>query len=178
MSSSRPAASASAVRWRSSGEGVGSPRRVVVDEDHAGRVEPDRVAEQLADPDQRRRHVALVDRRDPQHDVLRVEEDDPQLLALEAAHLEDEPVGDVAGRADRPAPGRPVREQPPAELERGGELGRLRGADARHALELDIRRPGQAGQPVVAGEGILGQVDRRPAARPGAPQQPDQLGGS
>jgi hypothetical protein len=34
--------------------------RVVVDKDHARRVEPDGVPEQLTDPDQRRRHVALV----------------------------------------------------------------------------------------------------------------------
>ena len=78
-------------------------RRMVVDEDDAGRVEPDRVAEELADPDQRRRHVALVDRRDAQDVVLRVEHHDPQLLALEPAHLEDQPVGDVVRAADRPA---------------------------------------------------------------------------
>ena len=103
MSSRRPAASASAVRWRSSGDGRRVARRVVVDEDHAGGVEPDRVAEQLADADQRRRDVALVDGRDAQDVVLRVEHHDPQLLALEPAHLEDQPVGDVVRSADRPA---------------------------------------------------------------------------
>ena len=62
-----------------------------------GGVEPDGVPEQLPDPDQRGRHVALVDGRDPQYDILRVQQDDPQLLPLEAAHLEQQPIGNVAG---------------------------------------------------------------------------------
>ena len=43
------------------------------------------------------------------------------------------------------------------------------------ASSSSSRRPGEPGQPVVAGERVRGEVDRRPAARPGAPQQPDQL---
>ena len=152
--------------------------RVVVDEDDARRVEPDRVAEQLADPDQRRADVALVDRRDAQDVVLRVEEDDAQLLALEAAHLEDEPVGDVARAADRPAAGRPVGEQPPTELERRHELGGLRRADARDAGQLELARAGEAGQPVVRASA---SAARSTADRPrvaAAPQQGDELGGA
>ena len=131
MSSRRPAASASAVRCRSSGRGRRVARRMVVDEDHAGRVEPDRVAEQLADPHQRRADVALVDRRDAQDVVLRVEHHDPQLLALEPTHLEDQPVRDVVRAADRPARRRPVGEQAATELEGGDQLGGLGRADAR-----------------------------------------------
>ena len=131
MSSRRPAARASAVRCRSSGRGRRVARRMVVDEDHARGVEPDRVAEQLADADQRRADVALVDRRDAQDVVLGVEHHDPQLLALEATHLEDQPVRDVVRTADRPACRRPVGEQPAPELEGGDQLGRLGLADAR-----------------------------------------------
>jgi hypothetical protein len=94
MSRSRPAASASAVRCRSSGLGVGRPT-VVVDEDDPRRVDPDGVAEQLADPHERGVDVALVDRHDAEDDVLRVEEHRSELLPLEATHLEDEPVGDI-----------------------------------------------------------------------------------
>ena len=170
MSRRRPAASASAVRWRSSGDGVGSPEGWLWTRIDAGRVQPDGVPEQLADPDERRRHVALVDRRDAEDDVLRVEEHDPQLLALEAAHLEHEPVRDVARRADRPARRRPVGEQPPAELERGRQLGRLRRADPRHGLELDVRRAGEPGQAVVPGERVLGEVHGRPPAPTRSPR--------
>ena len=104
--------------------------------------------------------------------------DDPQLLALEAAHLEHEPVGDVARRADRPARRRPVGEQPPAELERRRQLGRLGATDPRHRLELDVGRAGEARQALVPGERILGEVDRRPTRRAGAPDERDQLRGA
>ena len=143
MSRSRPAASASAVRWRSSGDGVGSPDGWLWTRIRPRGVQPDGVAEQLADADERRRDVALVDGRDPEHDVLRVQEHDPQLLPLEAAHLEQQPVGDVARRADRPAAGRPVGQQPPAELERGDQLGGLRRADARAGRRARRPSPGR-----------------------------------
>ena len=153
------------------------PGRVVVDEDQPARVEADRVPEQLADPDERRRDVALVDRDDPQDNVLRVEEHDPQLLALEAAHLEDQPVGDVTRRPDRPARRRPVGHQPPPQLERGDQLGGLGRTDARQRLELAVGRPGEPRQAVVAGERVRGEVHRRSPTGAGAPQQRDQLRG-
>ena len=152
-------------------------RRVVVDEDDARRVEPDRVAEELADADERGADVALVDGRDAQHVVLRVEQHDAQLLALEPAHLEDQPVRDVARAADRPAAGRPVGQQPSAELERGDQLGRTGLADPGQARELEVRGPGEAGQAVVAGQDVRGQVDRGSAARPRSPDQREQLRG-
>ena len=37
------------------------------------------------------------------------------------------------------------------------------------ASSSSVARPGEAGQPVVPGEGVLGQVDRRPAARARSP---------
>ena len=61
MSSSRPAATASAVRCRSSGLGVGSPGRVVVDEDEPRRMEADGITEELRDAHERGRDVAAVD---------------------------------------------------------------------------------------------------------------------
>src|SRR6266550_3339458 len=153
-------------------------RRVVVDEDEPGRVEPDGVPEELPDADERGRHVALVDGSHPKHDVLRVQEDDPQLLALEAAHLEDKPIRDVGRGPDRPAAGRPVGEEATAELERRRQLGRPSGADPGQPIELHIRRPSETRQPVVAGQRVLGEIDRRSTARPGSPEQPDQLGGA
>src|SRR3954468_13194739 len=112
---------------------------MVVDEDESARVETDGIAIELADTDQRRRDVALVDRRDAEHDVLRVEQHDAQLFALEAPHLEDEPVSDISRRADRLAACRPGGEQPPAELERRGELRGARSPNAGNRLELDVR---------------------------------------
>ena len=96
MSSSRPAASASAVRCRSSGDGVGSPDGWLWTRMTPGRVEPDRVAEQLADPHQRRRDVALVDRRDAQDVVLRVEH-----ARRAAPRARAGPSGGSAGRRRR-----------------------------------------------------------------------------
>ena len=91
--------------------------------------------------------------------VLRVEDDDPQLLALEPAHLEDQAVGDVTWAADRPARGRPVGEQPPTELEGGDELRRLSGADTRQRRQLDVGRTGQSGKAVVGGQRVGSDVD-------------------
>ena len=101
-----------------------------------------------------------------------VEHHDPQLLALEAAHLEDQPVGDIVRTADRPARRRPVGEQPAPELEGGNELGRLGLADPGHLGQLELRRPGEPGQAVMAGQRIRGQVHRRPPARPRPPHEP------
>ncbi len=111
-----------------------------MDEDDARRVLPDGVAEELADANQGRRDVAPVDGLDGQHDVLRVEQHDPQLLALEAAHLQDQPIGQVARPADRQAAARPVGQQPPAELEGGRQAGRARRPDTRDRLQLDHAR--------------------------------------
>ena len=153
MSSSRPAASASAVRCRSSGDGVGSPdgwlwtrmTPAALSRTASRNSSPTRTSDDA--------HVALVDRRHAQDVVLRVEQDDPQLLALEAAHLEDQPVGDVARTADRPAARRPVREEPPPELERGDQLGGPGLADPGQPGELEVRSPGPARSARRAGRG-------------------------
>ena len=55
-----------------------------------------RVCGVRVDAHQRRAHVALVGGHDPKDGVLRVQDHDPQLLALQAAHLQDEAVRDVA----------------------------------------------------------------------------------
>ena len=122
---------------------------MVVDEDEPGRADPDRIPEELADPHQRRGHVALVDGLDAQDVVLRVEQDDAQLLALEAAHLEDEPIGDVARSTDRPAPGRPVGEQPTTKFERRDQLRGADRADPRQARQLEFAGASQPRQVVV-----------------------------
>ena len=140
MSSIRPAARASAVRCRSSGDGVGSPDGWLWT-----RMIPaalSRTASRYSSP----------------------------------AHLEDQPIGDIARAADRPAARRPVGQKPATELEGGHQLRRARRSDTRQSGELQVRRPGESRQPVVRGKRILGQVDGRPPARPGAPDEGDQLG--
>ena len=59
-----------------------------------------------------------------------------------------QPVGEVARRADRPASLRPVRQQPAPELERGRQLSAL--APARHQARTRARarRPGKPGQAI------------------------------
>jgi hypothetical protein len=103
---------------------------MVVDEDQAAGVQSHGVPEQLPDPHEGRAHVALVDGDDAEHDVLRIQQHSPQLLALEPTHLEDQSVCHVMRRTDRPAPRRPVGEQAPTELEARDELGGARRADA------------------------------------------------
>ena len=145
--------------------------RVVVDEDDAGGVEPDRVAEQLADAHQRRADVALVDRRDPQDVVLRVEHHDPQLLALEAAHLEDQAVGDVArdrgsssGRpASRPAGAGPSSK---AATSWAAFAGPMPGTAASSSSVARARPV----SPSWRASASVGEVDRRPAARRRSPR--------
>src|ERR1019366_2764210 len=78
-------------------------RWMVMDEDDPRGVEPNRIAIELAHPNEARADVALVDGRNAEHGVLRVEQDDPQLLALEATHLQNQPLSHIARRPDRPA---------------------------------------------------------------------------
>ena len=161
-------------------EVVGARRRVagrvVVAQDDAGGVEPDGVAEQLPHPHQRRGDVAHVDRRHALDDVLRVEAQHPELLALEAAHLEEQAVRDVARRPDRPAPGRPLRHRPPSQLERGRQARRLRDADARDRRELAVGGPGERRQARVPAEDVLGHLDRAPATRARPEHDGEELG--
>src|SRR3990172_6277488 len=128
--------------------GRGVTAWVVVDEDDARGREPDGVPKQLPDPDNRRAEVALIGRNDALDDVLRVEDDDAQLLALEAPHLENEPVGDIPGRSNGPAGRRPIGKQPSPELERGLQLSGLDGPDTRDLDEFETGRPGEAGQAI------------------------------
>src|SRR5207247_10371521 len=65
--------------------------------------------------------------------------------------------------------------EPTAELEGGGELGGLRGPDARQLGKLDLARTGKAGQPVVPGQRLRREVERRKAARARSPEQRDEL---
>ena len=105
--------------------------------------------------------------------------DDPQLLALEAAHLEHEPVGDVARRADRPAAGRPVGEQPPARARTRRSAGRPSPTPIPGTrLELERPSPGRARSGRRAGRARprrgrppTGRATRSPRAARSAPRR-------
>src|SRR6476660_6087673 len=122
---------------------------MVVNEDDAGRIHAHGIAKELTDPYEGRRHVALVDGLHAEHVVLRVEDDDPQLLALEAAHLKDQPIGDVPRAADRPATRRPIGQKPSPQLEGGDKLRRLYRTDTGERGELQLVRAGQAAETVM-----------------------------
>src|SRR3972149_2566710 len=157
--------------------GRGGTARGVVEEDDARGREPDGVPTQLPDPDNRRAEVALIGRYDALDDVLRVEDDDAQLLALEAPHLEHEPVGDIPGRSNGPAGRRPIGKQPSPELERGLQLSGLDGPDTRDLDEFETGRPGEAGQAIEPRDRVLGEIHCGAAACARAPQEGDQLRG-
>src|SRR3712207_9472310 len=84
--------------------------RVIVDEDQAGRPDPDRLPEDVPHPDLDAVRRPLVDQRYPERAVGAVEQDDTQLLLLERAQLRSELGGDV-GRGDDRRPGRPRSEE-------------------------------------------------------------------
>ena len=151
--------------------------RVVVDEDDARRIRADSVAEELADADEGGGDVALVDGHHLQDDVLRVQEDHAQLLPLQGAHLDHQAVRHVPRSPDGPPAGRPGLGRPATQLERRGQLGRLRRPDPGQAAELQLARPGEAGKPVVAGKRLFGQAQGADAARAGAPDERHQLRG-
>jgi hypothetical protein len=151
-------------------------RGVVVDEDDARCVPTDRVAEQLADPDEAGRHVAAVDRDDPEHDVLRVQDHHAQLLGLQAAHLEHKAIRNVMRSADLPVRSRPVRHEPSPELEGGLQLRRARRPDTRQLPQFMTAGPCQSTHAVQAGKRRLREVHRAPAAQSRAPDECDQLG--
>ena len=52
----------------------------------------------------------------------------------------------------------------------------LADADARHRGQLLLGRPGEPGEAIVRRQRVGGEVDGRPSARPGSPDQPDELG--
>src|SRR3954471_8782617 len=155
--------------------GRGVARGVVVDEDDARSVEPDGVPEQLPDPDERRRDVADVDAGHALHDVLGVEAEEPQLLALEPAHLGQQPVGDVPRRADRPAPHRPVGERAAAELECRREAPGLGRPDRGDRRELADAGPAECRDAAVPRQRLLRELDARPATAARPPHDGDQL---
>ena len=70
------------------------------------------------------------------HDVLGVEQQDAQLLALQGAHGIDERLGDVGRGADQPWVRRATARDSPAQLERRGQARRGGLGQARHA-QLD-----------------------------------------
>jgi hypothetical protein len=80
----------------------GVARRVVVDEDDAACVAPNRLTEQLADADERTRNVADVQPVLGDDPALDVEQENMELFMLESAELEQQPVSDVGGMADVP----------------------------------------------------------------------------
>ena len=77
-----------------------------------------------------------------------------------------EPLGNVGWTADRPAASRPVGQEPPTELERGDELGRLRDADARHRGQLQLGRRASPARPSCAASA---SAARSTADRPRVP---------
>ena len=135
MSSRRPASASSAVMRRSSPDGVVSPLGMVVGHDDRRGAGPDGVAIDLADADRRAGQVAAVHRPLRGDDVLGVEQQDAQLLALERAHGIDERLGDVGRRADQ-STGRPASFAPGAARARRPPTGA-----ARHLMP---RRPARS----------------------------------
>ncbi len=144
-------------------------RGVVVDEDDARGVEPDRVPEELADAHQRRADVALVDGRDPQDVRSSCRAARPAAPRARAG-----PSGGSAGRPRRAGPrivqraaGQSAMSRRPSSKAATSCAARA-GADAGHGRRSSSSAgPGQAGQAVVARRGR--RAARSTADRPRVP---------
>src|SRR5450759_958427 len=105
----------------------------------------------------RPKHFARVDdarverahrqERRPQDPVLRVQQDDPELLDRPGAVLRHQELGDVPWRHDLQAVAADPYERPPAGFDRRDELRGPRLADVRHPPQVIRRRPRQAVEP-------------------------------
>src|SRR6266566_773096 len=113
MSSSRPASASSAVMRRSSPDGVGSPLGWSCTTSTAA---PYRVAIDFADANRRPGQIPDIYRGQRGDHVLGVEHRHAQLLALEATHGGEQPLRDVARRANDPATVREGGGTPPSDL--------------------------------------------------------------
>ena len=80
----------------------GVARRVVVDEDDAACVAPNRLTKELADAGEGTRNVADVQPVLGDDPALDVEQENMELFMLESAELEQQAVSDVGGMADVP----------------------------------------------------------------------------
>ena len=123
---------------------------MVVRHDDGGGAGAHSVAVDLADADRRTGQVSAVDGALRGHHVLGVEQQYPQLFALQGAHRIDEGLGDVGRRPDQPWVGRPRPRDPTSHLgaRSNPQRGRLR---QPRNLELErkrVRHPAQRAEPV------------------------------
>ena len=150
MSSRRPASASSDVIRRSSPDGAGSPLGWLCATMIAAAQRANGVPKDLADADGRAGKVAAVDRALRGDHVLRVEQQDPQLLPLERPHRVHEGLGDVGRSADQPRVGWPASGEPRSDLDRGRQA---RGRPRRDPGEAQLRgvsagNLGQAAEPI------------------------------
>ena len=170
-SSSRPAAIASAVRWRSSGRrrrvarsgGCGpGPRPIASSRTASRNSSPTRTSDADTLP------TYTLETRWTTFFALRLRTRSSSRSRRPIST--QQPVRHVPRRADRPAPGRPVRHRPPAELERRREPRRLRRADPRDPGELRVRGPRERPDARVPRQRLLGQLERAPSRRRPCPR--------
>ena len=177
MSRRRPAASASAVRCRSSGDGCRIARRVVVDEDHA---RPRRAGRRRGTA--RRPGPATTTRCPGRRSRPGGRRSWCRGARSAAPRARAGPSGGRAGRprragrgsssgrpASRPAAAGRARTRRPA----GPRAPRRCPGTAASSSSVARARPVS---PSCRASASVGEVDGRPPARPRAPHQPDQLG--
>jgi len=102
--------------------------------------------------------------RRPQNAVLRVEQEDAEMLDGPRAELRHEHLGDVTRGADLHAFAPPAHQRATARLHRGNQLGRPRATDAGHAAKVVGRR---AGQPMQSADGVEDRIRQVERAGPG-----------
>lgn len=148
---------------------------MVVDEDQAGRVLADGLAEELGRPDQGAADVAFVDLADGENLVTGAHEQDAQVLLVEEAHLAADQAHDVGRRADDG----PLLRLEGAET-KGEEESRAQlrgGAEALDRREVAEGEAGEATEAAVPRQQRSRQVEDALLRRAGAEDDDQELGG-
>ena len=149
---------------------------MVVHQDDSGAVEPDGLFVDLADAEQRRVERAHIEGLDLLDAVFGVEADDPEVLLVEVAHLDEHQLGGVGGRTNLEAVFEPGQNQAPAEFEGRFDADRADAPDAGELLELFDAQALQSEQAAGSTEGVLGVAQGSVVVTAVAIQERDQLG--
>ena len=141
--------------------GRGIARRMIMEQDERRRAGRGCGAEDLARMDDARVHGTDREQRRPDHPVLRVEQQDAELLDGARAELRRRGSAPHRWRCTdlRPFAARPD-ERAPSGFDGRDQLRRARGADTGHAAQLVRRGPGQSVQAAHRGQHRVGQLER------------------
>ncbi len=135
------------------------PARMVVREHQGGSLLAYRLPEHLGRANDRAIQASSRQLAPVLYSVLGVQQDNPHLLPLQAAHVELEQLVDALGARDLGLFLRRPHHEPLAQLKGGFEVDGLHPADAGRPLELELTGPADAVEISVPGQQLAGDVE-------------------